>query len=90
MKLIDILKQRDKQKHFAYGFMISLTVGTYCGWWVGFVAAFMASLGKEYYDSKGNGSVEALDVVFTCVGALMAIPITYNRNKILQWTQDWQ
>ena len=65
----------DKRKHFIAGFVISFIVGIFnpiAGILVGCVAAFI----KEWWDSKGHGTVELYDIIFTDLGALAACPFT--------------
>ena len=69
-------KQPDKRKHFFVGVLISLVIGTLLGWWVGFTAGSLAGICKEWWDSKGHGTVEVMDVVFTMIGAACAIPLS--------------
>lgn len=69
-------KQPDKRKHFIVGMLISLVIGSLLGWWCGFLAAIIAGVVKEWWDSKGHGAVEAMDVVFTVMGATSAIPLS--------------
>lgn len=67
-------KQPDKRKHFIVGAVISLFIGTLLGWWVGFLVGSLVGIGKEWWDSKGNGTVEVMDAFFTMLGAACAIP----------------
>lgn len=65
----------DKRKHFIAGFVISFIVGIFnpiAGFLVGCVAAYT----KEWWDSKGHGTVELYDIIFTELGALAACPFT--------------
>jgi ABC-type dipeptide/oligopeptide/nickel transport system permease subunit len=77
MKLINFFqnfKQPDKRKHFVAGFAISLLIGVFVPW-LGLVLAFIAGAIKEWWDSKGNGTPEWLDFIFTCIGAICAFPV---------------
>lgn len=67
---------RDKKLHTLAGFIISIILGA---WWpfVGIIAAVIAGGVKEWWDSKGNGTVEFLDFVFTVIGGLIAWPVTF-------------
>ncbi|MBR4115650.1 MAG: hypothetical protein IKK40_06530 [Bacteroidales bacterium] len=69
-------KQPDKRKHFFVGLAISLVLGSLLGWWVGFTIGSLAGIVKEWWDSKGNGTVEVMDAVFTMLGALVGCPIS--------------
>ena len=74
--LAEAAKMPDKRKHFFVGVLISLVIGTLLGWWVGFTAGSLAGICKEWWDSKGHGTVEVMDVVFTMIGAACAIPLS--------------
>lgn len=69
-------KQPDKRKHFIVGFLISLVVGIFLPI-VGFLVALAAGAFKELWDSKGHGTVEVMDFVFTAIGALCALPVAW-------------
>ncbi len=69
-------KQPDKRKHFFVGAFISLIIGTLFGWWMGFTIGSLAGICKEWWDSKGHGTVEVMDAVFTMIGAACAIPFS--------------
>lgn len=73
--LAEAAKQSDKRKHYIVGFLISLIVGTLFGWWMGFTIGSLAGICKEWWDSKGHGTVEVMDAVFTMIGAACAIPL---------------
>lgn len=75
-RLADGFKQPDKRKHFIAGAIISLVIGIFCPL-LGVIAAMVAGACKEWWDSKGHGTVEALDFIFTCLGALCALPFSY-------------
>lgn len=68
-------KQPDKRKHFVAGVSISLVVGIFCPL-LGVIVAMVAGALKEWWDSKGHGTVEALDFIFTSLGALCAFPFS--------------
>jgi hypothetical protein len=70
--LKNALNQRDKQIHLLCGFLISLVVGFFVPW-LGFTIGAIAGALKEFWDSKGHGTVETMDFVFTCIGAALAI-----------------
>lgn len=69
-------KQTDKRKHFVGGLLISLLIGL-CNPYCGLVAGIVAAALKEWWDSKGNGTVEFMDFFFSSIGALCAFPVTY-------------
>lgn len=69
-------KQPDKRKHFIVGFCLSLFFGFFLPF-MGFIAALIAGTIKEWWDSKGHGTVEVLDLVFTAMGALCAFPFAW-------------
>lgn len=70
--LAEAAKQPDKRFHFVAGFLISLLFGIILAPWVGLSVGIAAGAIKEWWDSKGHGTVELLDFVFTCFGALSA------------------
>ncbi len=72
----DGFKQPDKRKHFIVGFCLSLIFGLFLPF-MGFIAALIAGAIKEWWDSKGHGTVEVLDLVFTAMGALCAFPFAW-------------
>lgn len=74
--LVNAAKQPDKRKHFVVGFAISLVLGSLLGWWVGFLVGSLAGIVKEWWDSKGHGTVEVMDAIFTMLGAACAIPLS--------------
>lgn len=69
-------KQPDKRKHFIVGALISLVLGILIAPWVGFIAGCLAAILKEWWDSKEHGKVEAMDAIFTFIGAACAIPFS--------------
>ena len=74
--LVNATKQPDKRKHFIAGFVISLLVGSFIPL-LGVIVAMLAGAVKEWWDSRGHGTVEALDFIFTSFGALVALPFSY-------------
>ena len=74
--LVNGFKQPDKRKRLITGFIISLVIGIICPL-VGVIAAMFAGAVKEWWDSKGHGTVEALDFIFTSFGVLAALPFSY-------------
>lgn len=89
--LAEAAKQPDKRKHFYVGFVIALVVGVLFGALVGFVAGSLAGAIKEWWDSKGHGTVELMDFIFTMIGALcgalvaLMICALFNINSVLSW-----
>lgn len=69
-------KQPDKHKHFVIGFVISLIIGIFLPW-LGLLLGCIAGAIKEWWDSKGHGTVELMDFVFTCLGSLAAFPFAW-------------
>ena len=67
--VIEGTKQPDKRKHFIVGALIAFIVGVLIAPWVGFIAGCLAAILKEWWDSKGHGTVEVMDALFTVVGA---------------------
>lgn len=62
-------KQPDKRQHFIVGALIVFLVGVLIAPWVGFIAGCLAAILKEWWDSKGHGTVEVMDMFFTIFGA---------------------
>lgn len=89
--LAEAAKQPDKRKHFYVGFVIALVVGVLFGAWVGFVAGSLAGAIKEWWDSKGHGTVELMDFIFTMIGALcgalvaLIVCVLFNIHSVLSW-----
>ena len=65
----------DKRKHFIVGFTISLLVGILFPLF-GLLVGCIAGAIKEWWDKNGHGTVELMDFVFTCFGALAALPFS--------------
>ncbi|MFV0507462.1 MAG: hypothetical protein ACK5L5_12310 [Bacteroidales bacterium] len=75
ISVIQVFKQKDKQKHLAVGFIISLLIGVFAPLW-GFGIAMITGAIKEWiWDRSGRGTVDVLDFVFTALGALVALVI---------------
>lgn len=89
--LAEAVKQPDKRKHFYVGFVIALVVGVLFGALVGFVAGSLAGAIKEWWDSKGHGTVELMDFIFTMIGALcgalvaLIVCVLFNIHSVLSW-----
>lgn len=72
--VLEGFKRPDKRKHFIVGFILSLMIGVLCPW-LGLLLGCIAGAIKEWWDSKGHGTVELMDFVFTCLGSLTVFPI---------------
>lgn len=89
--LAEAAKQPDKRKHFYVGFVIALVVGVLFGALVGFVAGSLAGAIKEWWDSKGHGTVELMDFIFTMIGVLcgalvaLIVCVLFNIHSVLSW-----
>lgn len=89
--LAEAAKQPDKRKYFYVGFVIALVVGVLFGALVGFVAGSLAGAIKEWWDSKGHGTVELMDFIFTMIGALcgalvaLIVCVLFNIHSVLSW-----
>jgi hypothetical protein len=89
--LAEAAKQPDKRKHFYVGFVIALVVGVLFGALVGFVTGSLAGAIKEWRDSKGHGTVELMDFIFTMIGALcgalvaLIVCVLFNIHSVLSW-----
>ena len=68
--LAEAAKQPDKRKHCLVGALIGLFFGCLLGWQWGFTIGCLAGAIKEWWDSKGHGTVEIMDFIFTAIGAL--------------------
>ena len=88
--IVGILRQSDKRKHLCAGFIISMVVGVLVPW-CGIVAAIIAGAIKEWWDSKGHGTVEIMDFIFTAIGALcgacLSIPAIMLYHLIIELWQ---
>ena len=76
--------QADKRKHFIVGMVIAWLFGFVwhlCGLPLpcvfGFLVGAMAGIVKEWWDSKGHGTVEVMEFVFTAMGALVSMGLTF-------------
>lgn len=89
--LTEAAKQPDKRKHFYVGFVIALVVGVMFGALVGFIAGSLTGAIKEWWDSKGHGTVELADFIFTVIGALcgalaaLIVCALFNIHSVLSW-----
>ncbi|KGF17537.1 hypothetical protein HMPREF1640_07180 [Prevotella sp. S7-1-8] len=68
--LAEAAKMPDKRKHLYVGIVIGLVFGCLFGVSIGFAAGCLAGAIKEWWDSKGHGTVEIMDFIFTAIGAL--------------------
>lgn len=74
-KVKEVFKQADKKKHYAAGFCISLVIGLLAPI-TGLIIGCVAGALKEWYDSKGYGTVELADFLCTALGSLTAFPLS--------------
>lgn len=73
-RVVTVLKQPDKCKHLVVGFLISFIIGILIPW-LGLSAGIVAGAIKEWvYDKDGHGTVEVMDFICTCIGAIVAFP----------------
>lgn len=75
-------RQADKRKHLIVGFAISFLIGILCPL-LGFSLGCIAGAVKEWWDSKGHGTVELLDFIFTCLGSLLALPLSFIVHSLI-------
>ena len=68
--LVKAAKQADKQKHFVAGLFASLLAGVLFGFWVGFSVGGLVGALKEWWDSKGHGTAEVMNFMFTLLGSI--------------------
>ncbi|MCM1543685.1 MAG: hypothetical protein NC110_00140 [Ruminococcus sp.] len=73
--LVSASKEADKRKHFFVGAIISLLWGCLIPL-LGFAFGCIAGAIKEWWDSKGHGTVELMDFVFTCIGAAFGLALS--------------
>lgn len=82
-------KQPDKRKHFIVGALIAFVLGILIAPWVGFIAGCLAAILKEWWDSKGHGTVEVMDALFTILGSafgtLFAVFVIWLFHLIIPW-----
>lgn len=63
----------DKLAHFLVGFGVSLVVSTWTrNGLVGAVVVLALAVAKEFWDSRGNGTVEQGDLNWTVIGGIAA------------------
>jgi hypothetical protein len=72
----------DKRKHFLAGFIIALLVGI-LNPLVGVIAGLVAAFLKDWWDSKGHGTVELYDIIFTDLGTLVAFPLAFIIHNLI-------
>ena len=82
--LAEAVKQPDKRKHLCVGIAIALVIGILFGALVGFIAGCLAGAVKEWWDSKGHGTVELMDFIFTVIGAMCGALIAWGVCSALQ------
>ena len=68
--VVQAAKLTDKRKHLYVGIAIGLLFGCIFGVSIGFAAGCLAGAIKEWWDSKGHGTVEVMDFIFTAIGSL--------------------
>lgn len=73
-------KQADKRSHFVCGFILSLLFGSVFIPVVGLAVGMCAAALKEWWDSRGHGTVEFMDFFFSAIGAAVALPLSYLFN----------
>ncbi len=61
--------QSDKLLHLAAGYFIATVLPVEPIY--GLLLATVAGIGKEYYDSRGHGTVEAMDARMTVAGGMV-------------------
>ena len=64
--------QQDKLLHYFYGSLTALFCLPFIGIYSVIVVAFVA-IAKELWDSRGNGTVEFMDVAWTMLGGGVVI-----------------
>lgn len=76
-------KQPDKQKHFAAGLFASLLTSVLFGFWLGFSVGGLIGALKEWWDSKGHGTVDVMDFVFTAFGAIAGASLSVTLTRLV-------
>lgn len=73
LKIIELFAEyQDKINHFVAGQAVALLF-LYFWWWASIIAVVLIAVGKEIWDSQGNGSVEALDALATIAGGVVVV-----------------
>ena len=89
--VVQAAKMTDKRKHLYVGIAIGLLFGCIFGVSIGFAAGCLAGAIKEWWDSKGHGTVEIMDFIFTAIGALsgalLSVPAIMLYHLIIE---TWQ
>lgn len=62
--------KRDKVKHLIAGIILGL-LGTFIHPYLGVGAAIVAGGAKEIWDSRGNGTPELMDFIYTVAGGAL-------------------
>lgn len=75
-------KEKDKVLHFVCGFVIAYIIGIFIPL-LGLAIGCIAGLLKEFWDSKGHGTVEIMDAIFTCFGASIALPFAWLTHHLI-------
>lgn len=65
-------KHQDKVYHFVMGQAIAVLFLPIT-WWLSIIAVVLVGVGKEVWDSKGNGTVEVWDAIVTVLGGLFVV-----------------
>lgn len=66
-----MFQQRDKQLHLIAGYVIGFVFSVVFGFLAGLGVGVIIGGLKEFYDSRGHGTVEFQDFECTCYGALI-------------------
>ena len=78
--MLSFLKQSDKQGHFYIGCIVAFTAALFIPLLYAFILTVVVGIGKEVWDSFGNGHVEFLDGLATALGGLYVVLL-----YIIQW-----
>ncbi len=67
----------DKQAHFYSGAALCFAIGLFFDPLWGFLAAMAAGIAKEAWDMSGHGTPDALDMMATIIGGIVAFIVFY-------------
>ena len=74
--MLEIIKIFNKHQDKVYHFLVGQAIAVLflpITWWMSIIAVVLAGVGKEVWDSKGNGNVELWDATMTVLGGLFVV-----------------
>ena len=79
----NIYYQKDKQKHFVVGFVISIILGILTNYYIGLIVSIIIGALKELYDLvTKKGTPDYMDFIVTSYGATFAMLIVITLHFI--------